>query len=154
MIDMYSDRALYLFPMLQFHCETDIKRVRGYFLVDPDESTSFFFQIWRKQNLSGQYVRLREINLNFSAHCENNNNEEPCFIDYLLPLELELEVENDDFIGLYTSDNTLARPLFSSSNTSTQLYLLPFNRGVIIENIVERFFNSTFISYHPQVTGK
>ena len=147
---MYSGRALYLFPKLQLHCEKDIRRVHGYFLVDPDESISFHLQIWRKQKLSGQYVRFKEIDLNFSAHCESNKND-PCYVDYLLPLELELEVENDDFIGFYTSNNTLARPLFSSSNTTTQLYLFQFNRGALRENFTQNLYK---ISYRPQVIGK
>ena len=143
-----------MFPELQFQCETDIKRVRGYFLVDPDELISFYLQIWRKQNLSGEYIRIEEINLNFSAHCENNSKDELCYIDYLIPYDLEFEAEDKDFIGFYTSNNTLARPLFSSSKTNTQLYLsqFRFNRGLVREN--SNFVRKQSISYRPQVISK
>ena len=153
LLDSYTDKALYLFPEMKFHCETNMKRIQGYFLADTDDSNTFYIQIWRKQNFSGEYIRMAEINLNFSAHCENNN-DEFCFIDY--PISDELEVESGDFVGFYTENNTLARPLFSSSESNTQLYLsssrLIMRMGVIREHFIINQFQS--ISYHPQVIGK
>ena len=153
LLDSYTDKALYLFPELKFHCETNIERIQGYFLADTDDSEAFYIQIWRKQNFSGDYIRIAEINLNFSAHCENNN-DEFCFIDY--PISDELEVEIGDFVGFYTENNTLARPLFSSSESNTQLYL--FSLGFRLPLITERFIikrgQFQLISYHPQVIGK
>ena len=155
LLDDYANGALYVFPELKFQCETDIKRIRGYFLVDPDESTSFYFQIWRKQNTSGEYIRIEEVNLNFSALCENDNNDEPCYIDYAILRELEVKV--DDFIGFYTENNTLARPLFSSSETSTHLYLFTsrFNIPVLRETVIKRLrIPLRSIFYRPQVASK
>ena len=100
---------------------------------------------------TGEYIRIAEINLNFSVHCDYNN-DELCYIDY--PISDELEVENEDFIGFYTENNIVARPLFSSSETNTQLYLLSL--GSRLPVIRESFVNNQLqsISYHPQVIGK
>ena len=144
-------RGFYLFPDLQFSCETDIIRVQGYFLVNLSVSTTFYLQIWRKQNLSESYTRLSQVNLNqFSAaHCDNNGQ---CYIDYLLPHEIE--VEREDFIGFYTDNNTLARPLFSSATSATQLYLVSSraNTNNLMPNLNDR--SSFSIDYRPQVIGK
>ena len=145
-IDSAITRGFYLFPDLQFLCETDIIRVQGYFLVNPNVSTSFYLQIWRKQNLSGNYIRLSQVNLDFSAHCDNN---EQCYIDY--PLPHEIEVEKEDFIGFYTNNNTLARPLFSSAASTTQLYLVTSRTNV--DNLMP-ILNNRSIFFRPQVISK
>ena len=149
-IDNSLNRGFYLFPDLQFLCETDIKRVQGYFLVNPSVSTSFYLQIWRKQNTSEKnYIRLNQVNLNFSALCDNN---EQCYVDHLL-LPHELEVEREDFIGFYTENNTLARPLFSLSTSTTQLYLVSSRTNT--DNIMlEDNLRNLSILYRPQVISK
>lgn len=148
MIDVSIARGFYLFPDLQFLCKTDIIRVQGYFLINPSESTSLYLQIWRKQNLTRDYIRLNQVNLNFSAQCNNN---EQCYIDHLLPHEIE--VESEDFIGFYTNNNTLARPLFSSATSTTQLYLVSSRTDVDIIMLEENFKNLS-IRYRPQVMSK
>ena len=150
-IDNSLNRGLYLFPDLQFLCETDIIRVQGYFLVNPIISTPFYLQTWRKQNMSGNsrnYIRLNQVNLNFSSQCDND---EPCYIDYLLPHEFD--VERDDFIGFYTNNNTLARPLFSSSASNTQLYLVS-SRTNTDKIMLEDNLNNRSIMYRPQVMSE
>lgn len=151
-IDSFITRGFYLFPELQFQCETDIMRVRGYFIVNTSIDTPFYFQIWRKQNITGNFILVEQVNLNFSALCQYNNNEE-CYIDYLIPKGFEVEIE--DFIGFYTHNNTLARPLFSSSTPNTTLFLLKFRKN--IDNIMpDSLRNSTIsrtVSHHPQVIG-
>ena len=145
------DGGYYLFPELKFQCEADITRLRGYFSVDPSEDTPFYLQIWRKQNNSDSYIREEQVNLNLSAHCQNDGDIEQCYVDYLMPRELE--VESDDFIGFYTGNNTLARPLFSSSMSNTQLYLVQarFSRRQFIDG---NEINNMTVSYRPQVFGK
>ena len=123
----------YLFPELQFQCETDIKRVYGYFVVDTSIYTSFYFQIWREQNTSGNLVLVEQVSLNFSAHCQRSRNNETCYIDIMIPYVLG--VKTGDFIGFYTHNNTLARPLFSSFTSSTQVYL--FRSITNIHNITK-----------------
>ena len=147
------DSRRYLFPELQFQCETDITGVRGYFLVYSNQSTSLYFEIWRKQEDSRSYVRIEQVNLNLSTHCNDRDNEE-CYIDYLLPRELE--VKRGDIIGFYTDNDTLARPLFSSSTTNTRLYLSP-SRNIPIFFITGRAFDRVLnlsIPYRPQMNGK
>ena len=151
-IDSSITRGFYLFPELQFHCEDNIKRVRGYFKVDATVYTPFYLQIWRKQNSSGNLIRVDQVNLNLSTHCQyNENDNEQCSFDYMIPHELK--VEADDFIGFYTFNNTLARPLFSSSISNTALHLL------ISRSNTDRIMNITTlrnlsISFRPQVIGK
>ena len=125
----------YLFPELQFQCETDIKRVYGYFVVDTSIYTSFYFQIWRKQNTSGNLVLVEQVSLNFSAQCQRSRNNETCYIDIMIPRAHALGVKVGDFIGFYTRNNTLARPLFSSFTSSTQVYL--FRSITNIHNITK-----------------
>lgn len=151
--DISINEGLYLFPEFKFQCDTDINRIRGYFLVDPaDASTSLYFQIWRKQSGFSFYSRVDQVNLNLSANCENTNSNGQCYVDYVL--SDDLDVESGDFIGFFTENDTLARPLFSLSMSDTSLYLLSsrFNRRFIQENSVEN--DSILISYHPQVMGK
>ena len=146
------DSRRYLFPELQFQCETDIIGVRGYFLVYSNQSTSLYFEIWRKQEDSRSYVRIEQVNLNLSTHCNDDNEE--CYIDYLLPRELE--VKRGDIIGFYTDNDTLARPLFASSTTNTQLYLSP-SKNIPIFLIIGRAFDRVLnlsIPYRPQMNSK
>ena len=151
-IDSSITRGFYLFPELQFHCEDNIKRVHGYFKVDATVYTPFYLQIWRKQSGLEGLIRVEQINLNFSTHCQyNENDNEQCYIDYMMPHQLK--VEADDFIGFYTFDNTLARPLFSSSTSNTTLYLLisRSNTGRIMNITTLRNLS---IFFRPQVIGK
>ena len=59
LIDDSISWGFYLFPELQFQCETDIRRVRGYFIVDTSTYTTFYFQVWREEEtMSGNFVRV------------------------------------------------------------------------------------------------
>ena len=151
MIQSSYDGRRYVFPELQFQCETDIKGVRGYFLVS-NQSASLSFEIWRKQEDSRTYVRIEKFDFNLSTHCDDDNEE--CYIDHLLPQELE--VKSGDFIGFYTDNDTLARPLFSPSTTNTQLYLFPSSDFPIffITNRFSHLLLNLSIPYRPQVNGK
>ena len=152
MIQSSIDSRRYLFPELQFQCETDIKGIRGYFLVDSNQSTSLYFEIWRKQEDSRSYIRIQQVYFNLSTHCKGDNEE--CYIDYLLPQEVEAEI--GDFIGFYTDNDTLARPLFLSSTLNTQLFLFP-SRNLPVLFIIDRVFDRVLnlsIPYRPQVNGK
>lgn len=145
-IDNAISRGFYLFPDIKFQCETDIKSVHGYFIVDLSKSTLFYLQIWRKNNISGNFIRIEQIKLNFSSYCENDDKQ--CYVDYQLPHELE--AEKDDFIGFYTDNDSLARPLFSSSTSNTQLYLVPSRTNT---DVINNMIRSTSIPYRPQVIG-
>ena len=152
MIQSSIDSRRYLFPELQFQCETDIKGIRGYFLVDSNQSTSLYFEIWRKQEDSRSYIRIQQVYFNLSTHCKGDNEE--CYIEYLMPQEVEAEI--GDFIGFYTDNDTLARPLFSSAASSTQLYLFPSRNSPVLfitDRVFERVLNLS-IPYLPQVNGK
>ena len=145
----------YLFPELQFQCETDIKRVYGYFVVDTSIYTSFYFQIWREQNISGTFILVRQVSLNFSAYCQESNKNKACYIDIMILHGLE--VETGDFIGFYTHNNTLARPLFSSAASSTRVYLLQSrsnNDHIDISLFREPNFKEFTIDHRPQVIGE
>ena len=155
-IDSSITRGFYLFPELQFYCEANIRRVRGYFVVDAAVYAPFYLQIWREQNGSGSLIRVQQISLDLSTHCQyNDNDNEQCYIDYMIPHELK--VEADDFIGFYTYANTLARPLFSSSTSNTTVYLL-ISRSNIDRTNIENKPSTTLkilsIFYRPQVIGK
>jgi len=146
-IDDFSG-GFYLFPEIKFHCEFNITNIRGYFLVDPDVSTSFYFQIWRAEyNLGLSIVRVDQVELNFSINCQGSD-DELCYIDYTIPKILK--ALDEDFIGFHTVDNSLARPLFSSSTSDTELYLLSSNNT---DNVLARRRNRKSISYLPQVMG-
>ena len=149
-IDNFIPKGYYFFPELKFQCETDIKRVNGYFIVDTNMYTTFYFQVWREQNISGTFILMGQVSLNFSADCQRSSSNEACYIDYPIPDGLEVEIE--DFIGFYTDNNTLARPLFSLATSSTQVYLYPCRTCNV--DVLQAPAPVRTIYYRPQVTGE
>ena len=65
-----------------------------------------------------------------------------------------LEVETGDFIGFYTHNNTLARPLFSSAASSTRVYLLQSRSNDDYINISLYNSKEFLIDHRPQIIGE
>ena len=148
--------GFYLFPLLKFQCNTSVTGILGHFLVNLEEyDHDFYFQIWRPNNEAAVAIKRVEpqIELDFDDEYSNCQNATyayhvQCFINYTFPAEIK--VEDHDFIGFYTGDNSLARPLFNETKTKTQLELLPF---VINTDTISRKTDQYMNSSYPQITG-
>ena len=147
----------YLFPLLKFQCNTSITGILGHFLVNPEEyDYDFYFQIWRSKDDAAVAIKhVVEIELDFAdeySNCQNATyaHHVQCFINYTFNLSAEINVEDDDFIGFYTSDNSLARPLFNETKTKTRLEFLS---SVTDENTISEKTVHMNSSY-PQIIGK
>ena len=151
----YFSYGYYLFPLLKFQCSTDVTRILGYFLVNFEEHDyHFYFQIWRPNDTSttAAIYLVKEIELDFAdeySDCQNTTyaHHVQCFINYTLPVEIE--VEDHDFIGFYTSDNSLARPLFNETKTKTRLGLLSSKINANTISGRTEYMNSSY----PQIIG-
>ena len=151
---IYLSYGFYLFPLLKFHCNTNVTRILGHFLVNLEKhSYSFYCQIWRPNNGAKDTINLvQQIELDFNAEyakCQNTSHMHHvnCFINYTLPVKIE--VEGHDFLGFYTSDNSLARPLFNETKSKTQLVMLSSRTNQDIINGRSEYMNSSY----PQIIG-
>ena len=151
----YLSYGYYIFPLLKFQCGTNVTGILGYFLVNYKEHDyHFYFQIWRPDNTATipTIHLVKEIELDFAdeySNCQNATyaRHVQCFINYTL--STEINVEDHDFIGFYTSDNSLARPLFNETKTKTQLGLLSSVTNANTINGRTEYSNSSF----PQIIG-
>ena len=151
----YFSYGYYLFPLLKFRCSTDVTRILGYFLVNLEEHDyHFYFQIWRPNDTSttAAIYLVKEIELDFAdeySDCQNTTYADhvQCFINYTLPVEIK--IKDHDFIGFYTSDNSLARPLFNETKTKTQLGLLSSKTNANTISGKTEYMNSSY----PQIIG-
>ena len=152
----YLSHGYYLFPLLKFQCSTNVTRILGHFLVNLEEHDyNFYFQIWRPNDAATLTVAInlvKEIELDFAdeySNCQSTATKHhvQCFINYTLPVEIK--VEDHDFIGFYTSDNSLVRPLFNETKTKTQLGLLSSPTNVNTISGKTEYMNSSY----PQIIG-
>ena len=152
---IYLSYGFYLFPLLKFHCNTNVTRILGHFLVNLEKHSyySFYCQIWRPNDGAVDAINLvQQIELDFNAEyskCQNTSytHHVRCFINYTLPVAIE--VKDHDFLGFYTSDNSLARPLFNETKSKTHLVMLSSRTNLDTINGRSEYM----ISSYPQIIG-
>ncbi|XP_065899435.1 uncharacterized protein [Dysidea avara] len=105
----------YLYPDFYFHCNVKITRFRGLFVVNSSTTISSSVQLWRNISEQLSIALVVEFPLNFTAdysRCDDSQ----CAVDYQLPSELQIVTEIGDFVGFYSLNGSVNRPVFQSGS--------------------------------------